>query len=376
METIENTPKAVIDSMVEAIKFFLENNIELAQFSLSKVEKEINLSDDVESMQINYPSWMKEWSEAILSGDISKISSLPMPIEYLNSPTNNFTEIIINNELNQILNLYDDDKLSEAFENLARLRRKFNKDFNEIQLIKDLESNYHEIMNIFSLVEENEGWIKECSGHINVKYKNVPGTPTYSLLSEAEIDIPILHFLTLVYEVDLYPNWVPFCKKAYTVAKVSKTRKILVQEFHVRLAPQRHSCVYGYGANLLLSHGAVVIYSKSCDQEKTFKGFELPQVNSVRAHVNYISFIVRPLNLTKIHVTMLTNYDPNLYYVPYKILNFFSRKMAKGLFQKLEKLGKNFTGSEYEKRILSQENREFYHHIEISQAEYLRNMTG
>ena len=56
METIENTPKAVIDSMIEAIKFFLENNIELAQFSLSKVEKEINLSDDVESMQINYPS--------------------------------------------------------------------------------------------------------------------------------------------------------------------------------------------------------------------------------------------------------------------------------------------------------------------------------
>ena len=148
-------------------------------------------------------------------------------------------------------------------------------------MIQELESDYREIISVFEFKKETEGWYTECTGNINVKYKNVAGIPIYSMLTETVIDVPICNFITLVYEVDLYPNGVPFLKKSHTVARISRSRKILVQEFNVTFVPKRHTCVYGYGANMLASHGAVVIFSKSCDQTEEFKGITLPKINSL-----------------------------------------------------------------------------------------------
>jgi hypothetical protein len=114
-----------------------------------------------------------------------------------------------------------------------------------------------------------------------------------------------------------------------------------------------------------------VICAKSCDQKPFFKGINLPKFDSPRAEVTALACILTPINNTRVNIKLLTNFDPNMYYVPYKILNFFSRKLAKGIFKKVAKLAVNFKGSEYEKRITCEENREFYEYIERSEKEYL-----
>lgn len=369
----------VTKEIMNAIRFYMKGDIESAYLLFFHTESSV-ISHKFANSESNFldemPDWLKAWRAAILEKDFSKLPTLPsLPSEFASQCQDlSITEDTPEKALSQIIDLYNDDKLGLAVKLLHESREKFQSAFIESPEITELENDYNEILSVFGFLEETEGWTKECSGQINVKYKNVKGTPTYSLLTEAEIDVPICNFITLVYETDLYHNWVPFCKRGYTVGKVSRSRKILVQEFDVTFVPKRHTCVYGYGANLLSSHGSIVIFSKSCDQEPTFKGISLPQISSTRANVNIMAFVVRPLSLSRIHVTMLSNYDPNMYYLPYKVLNFFSRKMAKGLFQKILKLAKNFEGSEYQKRISAEENREFYQHLQTSQEEYLRNL--
>ena len=284
-------------------------------------------------------------------------------------------EVSPEEKLEQVFNLYKDDRFGEAIELLYSLKAEYKRDFSENQLVQEIEADYREISEVFQAIEDKHGWSVEDTGKISVKYKNVPGTPTYTLLSEAIIDVPIFNFITLMYESDLYHTWVPFCKKSNTVAKLSRTRKVVWQEFHVPLIATRQTCLHGFGANLLTTKGIIAIISKSCDQQATFKGIKLPDASkSKRAIVNMMGCIVKPLALDKIHATIITNFDPNISIVPYKFLNYFSRKMAKGMFKKIMKKSKNFEGSEYQKRMKMADNKEFYEFLAKTQTEYLSSL--
>lgn len=274
--------------------------------------------------------------------------------------------------LEEVFALYKDDRFGEAITLLESLKAELHPDHFNHPIIEELESDYREIKAIFEGINDTTGWNVEDSGKISVKYKNVPGTPTYTLLTEAEIDVPAFNFITLMYETDLYHTWIPFCKKSTTVAKLSRTRKILWQEYSVPLIATRQTCMHGFGANLLSTHGVIIICSKSCDQDTHFKGVKLPNHStSSRAVVNMLGCIIKPLSYNRIKATLLTNFDPAIRLVPYKILNYFSRKMAKGIFQKAVKKAKDFEGSEYQKRMKMEENREFYEFLEKSHREYL-----
>ena len=45
----------------------------------------------------------------------------------------------------------------------------------------------------------------------------MPETATVSIKVVAELDIPIFNLCSLIYEIELFKNWVPFCDKSSTV---------------------------------------------------------------------------------------------------------------------------------------------------------------
>ena len=400
----ENHYKTYLKQLALSINTFWqgyeENSLEIlsvAEASLdSSVGKHIS-----KKMYINLEGWLKKWREVILTYNTSPTIIMPNPPqEYLNeihpyeeSPPNTSlsSEIIqatprindisirievprLEDELSEVFSLYNDDKIMDSIKLLEKLKEKYNRDFNDDHVIREIQSDYNDIREVFQSVQDKDGWVSESSGAIKVSYKNVPGTKTYSILTEGEIDVPIFNFITLLYEADLYHTWVPFCKKSNTFAKISRSRKIITQEYHVPLIATRQACIYGYGANLLLSHGVIVIVSRSCDQDTHFKGVKLPDPGKIpRAVVNMMGCIVRPLSYEKIHATMICNFDPVIKLVPYRILNYFSRKLAKGIFKKVVKKAKNFEGSEYQKRMQMPENKEFYDFLGKSQKEYLES---
>jgi hypothetical protein len=347
-----------------------EKSLEL--FTQSEtVLNSLKATSDDSTTSPSIPEWFILWKAAILSGHSNRISTLPDPPGEFLSCVKIVENLSIDSVMSQIISLYNDDKLGEAVELLSEIRKKHQKLFYDHPSILELENDYREILDVLRMVKDQDGWHSECSGEVSVKYKSVEGTKTYSLLTEATLDVPMKNYITMVFEIDLYSNWVPFCKKSYIIEKIARSRRILGLEFNVRFVPSRHTCLYGFGANLLSSEGCVVICAKSCDQKPFFKGINLPKFDSPRAEVTALACILTPINNTRVNIKLLTNFDPNMYYVPYKILNFFSRKLAKGIFKKVAKLAVNFKGSEYEKRITCEENREFYEYIERSEKEYL-----
>ena len=400
---VEAHYKSYLKKLALSINAFWESLEEEATEMIIKAELDLDSTVGKHISKKIYSDlepYLKKWRELILNYNTSSVISMPEPCQELvheidpheDTPDNTSLTSLISEvpeespaprvptaqeELGEVFELYRDDKIREAINLLEELKLKHRCNFTEDPLVREIESDFEDIKEVFRCCQDKEGWITEATGKIMVSYKNIPGTPTYSLLTEAEIDVPMFNFITLMYEIDLYHTWVPFCKTSTAVANLSRTRKLLYQEYNVPLIATRQACLYGYGANLLHTDGVVVIVSKSCDQNTHFKNVKLPEIGrGKRAVVHMMGCIVRPISYEKIHATIITNFDPMIKLVPYKIMNYFSRKLAKGMFKKIIKKAKNFEGSEYQKRMNMPENREFYEFLEKSQKEYLDSIAG
>ena len=389
---VEVYHKKYLKSLATAIDLFWEGDEESALHCLNQGETELESAIgkiQSESFQNNLEGVLKKWRELLAKSEITKkttIDSQAMDFFHeLRPPDDSFQtsesdilmpdEMLPEDELQLVFSLYKDDKIFESIQLLARLKEKYQSSFSEFAIINEIESDYQDIRNIYESVQVRDGWTQDSSGDISVYYKILSGNKTYSLLSEGIVNAPLFNFLSIMYETDLYHTWLSFCKKSFTITNLSRTRKIIFQEYSIPLVATRHACIYGYGANLLLSDGAVVIISKSCDGSEYFKGVKLPENLKTKKAVLYIfGAIIRPISFEKIHVTLITNFDPVIKALPYKILNYFSKKLTKGVFTKAALLAKNLQGTVYQERMESPENKEFYDYLRETQQEYLNSL--
>lgn len=69
----------------------------------------------------------------------------------------------------------------------------------------------------------------------------VPNTNLVSLKMEADIDIPLFNICALVYEVELFNHFVPFCKRTLTVKKIAKAHKVAYLAVDLPIISNRES---------------------------------------------------------------------------------------------------------------------------------------
>lgn len=267
------------------------------------------------------------------------------------------------NALENIRFLYEKDKLSEAYQVLANLTENYKIDIDDFPLLGQVAKDYEESRKILQEFDDTSGWTTEKSGPMKISYKKIQGSPTISLLCDTVIDVPLFHFVTLVYETELYPDWVPFCNQCQTVKRISKSRKVIYSEFDVVKIAKRAVCLEGYGINLLNTDGAVMVISKSVDPEE-------PNGQTM-AKVNFFGCLIAPISENSIHVKVISNFDPCVAYLPYFLLNWVVRKFAGMFFKKITQKTKDFENSKYPERMLLEENLEFYMHLQEALDEYL-----
>ena len=65
----------------------------------------------------------------------------------------------------------------------------------------------------------NENWdSNKIDENFIISYKIFSETNTVSIRADAELEIPWFNLVALVYEIDLFVYWFPFCKSARTVS--------------------------------------------------------------------------------------------------------------------------------------------------------------
>ena len=119
-----------------------------------------------------------------------------------------------------------------------------------------------------------------------LKYKKLPGESIYALKYEAELEVSIFNLCAMIYEVDIFPKWIPFCSKAKTVKslnswleinpiikkvkKISKAFKIAFFQIDPPFLYSREAYIKGIGVDRLEENGSILILSGSVDVVRLF----------------------------------------------------------------------------------------------------------
>ena len=101
-----------------------------------------------------------------------------------------------------------------------------------------------------------------------IQYKYIPNSKLIALrLETTAIDMEIQKLLAIIYEIELYTQWFPFCKYAKNIKTVDKARKVV----HVKVDPpfvsDREVFIHGIGIDRLNEDGSIVIMARSIDKD-------------------------------------------------------------------------------------------------------------
>ena len=105
----------------------------------------------------------------------------------------------------------------------------------------------------------------------------IPGTQLLTLKLEGVIDVPLLNLLTLIYEIELWDQWVPFLNKPFEVnffpcinlklKKIDRAATVVHTDFKFPFPlAQRTANLYGIGVNRLKENGTILIIAQSIDE--------------------------------------------------------------------------------------------------------------
>lgn len=77
------------------------------------------------------------------------------------------------------------------------------------------------------------------------------------------MDIPIYNLCSLIYEIELFKNWVPFCDESFTIKKVKRAEKLAYIKVGLPIISDRDGYIDGMGIDRLDVDETIVICCKT-----------------------------------------------------------------------------------------------------------------
>ena len=263
-------------------------------------------------------------------------------IKYYKEELFNFLSTINQNSLlkQKILN-----SKSQSFENLLNFEEK--------------------VINFFlKEVNEKEGYEKVNGSILNFATRITGNTIT--LRFEKEINVNLINLLSLIYEVNYYKKWYPYCHVSETLNQPGKAKKCVYMIVEIPIIKNRDFLVYGFGINRLRENGTILILCRGINKDSNIFQREFKQTNTdkfVRGDILIFGFEIRVFNMEHVIVRGLCNIDPKISFIPQSIINMVSKKFAEDMFWKFIKIAQNYEGSDYQNKNPSKIDCEFYNFI-------------
>ena len=151
-----------------------------------------------------------------------------------------------------------------------------------------------------------------------------------TILFEKEIEINIVHLLSLLYEVEFYTKWFPFCSYSNCSLQPGKAKKVCHMVSSFPVISDRDFLIYGFGVNRLKENNTMLILCKSIlEDNKIFQEQFLKKANkkNVRGEIHIFGFEMRVINKNKVHLKGLVNIDPKLDFIPQWLVNKISQQV-------------------------------------------------
>ncbi|CAD8068172.1 unnamed protein product [Paramecium sonneborni] len=353
--------------------FMFEENQGLPQNSLRNSQLQVIQEENLKEDEI-IPD---QFEQQVVESEIHSKNKLLQNNIIMNPEQEELNNIEM--RMQKAINLYKEALLDEALEIIQDIFLKLN--YKQAQWFK--EKNYQEFYEdlkekkIILTQNLNEldsgGWrIEKQTQNLIIKYKLFEEEQTVTVYLDSVFEANITKLMALINEIDLYQNYVPFCQRSSMNKQLSKTCKICDIIVYFPFISDRRAVFVGEGIDRLMINGTIVFVCKSIDQNIEYqqKHDIHFQTNKklVSLIINYYIFELTPINNNKCRVRAITNSNPQVKYLPNWIIGYLARKMAHELFERMEKITKNFEKSPWFEKY--NQNIEFYQWIDQKVQKY------
>ncbi|EGR28771.1 protein kinase domain protein [Ichthyophthirius multifiliis] len=194
-------------------------------------------------------------------------------------------------------------------------------------------------------MHNNEKWeVNKISENFEISFKIFEQTNTVSIKAHAELEIPWFNLVALIYEVDLFTEWLPFCKQSYTIAKFKKSQKTAYFEMGLPFIHNRDAYIEGIGIDRLDVNGTILIKCRSIQNDKELMqkiGIDLTKSKNVQIDIKFFSCEIQPITNGIVKIKIISNINPKVNFIPKWMINFFCKQFGKYLIKKMISLAKN-----------------------------------
>eukprot|EP00347_Sterkiella_histriomuscorum_P011191 403373399 len=197
-----------------------------------------------------------------------------------------------------------------------------------------------------------------------VKYKYEDGLKLVSCLSEAIIDAPLIHVLSLFGEMDMFKDWFPNVTDAKIIHKVTEYRGMHICKQNMQWPMWPRDMIFQVSGMYDRKNLACLSVLKSLDEGETF--FNIPAPKTAEGHVRidikrgYHYF--QRIDDNKTRYVTIFNTDPKLQLMPNWFMNFVMTKICYKMLVLIQKKSLEVPNNAYGERIKTR--REFYGKIE------------
>jgi uncharacterized protein (DUF2164 family) len=203
--------------------------------------------------------------------------------------------------------------------------------------------------------EPIEGWRLNKINDRNTLSTKIINKSEVLLKYDGEVEIDISNLCSMIYEVSLFKDWVPFCGDSKDIKVVGPAAKVAWLKFDLPFISDREGYFYGQGIDRMNSHGSIIIYCEGITGNKAVeKRLNLNLTKSAKTVELDLKFLVVEIKLKGpglYEVKAFGHLDIKMSFIPEFVLGFFSKKIGTFLMEKLIKHANNIKGSEWEKRI-------------------------
>lgn len=220
----------------------------------------------------------------------------------------------------------NDDHNANEIHNRADLEQ-----YQNLDIIKELIERSNEVEKTLLTADVDESWTLGLTYlGITTHYKLNESRTNITVRMEGTLEIPIFEQCAVVHELDLYPEWMPFCSAAKTIEKVSNSE--IIPYMCISVPPMsRDLLMRAYAADCLEEEGKVVIIGTTID---SWKDFDIPFRSTGWFHKKMVfktfEVIFQAISPTVGKTIVIVEIEPNIH-LPQVLLNFVIRNLA-GMF--------------------------------------------
>jgi hypothetical protein len=227
-------------------------------------------------------------------------------------------------------------------------------------LLGRISNEFKESNHIYQELITDLDWekVSDCDGII-CHFKHEDNSPVYSMKMSGEVDAPMLNVVSIFYEIDLYPVWCPYMTYGKKVKEDSKYTFLCQYEYDLPWPiSKRDMFANGRGIDMIETDRSILVTIKSVKEEVSSNS------TVVRMQVDHAGILIKAISDKKTLITIVTNVDPKLSYVPYFLFNYLLKNSGYYILSYIRKTCAKMleNGQEHKKRI--EENHEIYQDIQ------------